>query len=745
MSDGHDLAEVIEGIDPAVCSYEEWYQVGAALKHEGYPCSVWESWSARDTERFRPGECAKKWESFRGSNTPVTGGTLVSIARAQGWSPASDEGHALDWDDIIGSKDPHVVIRDTGWVEDDDVPDPGDWDPVGQLTAYLECLFESGENVGYVAQAWERDGRFLPKKGNWDRTCGELVEALSKCEGDIGRVIGDVDERAGAWIRFNPLDGQGCKNDNVTEFRYALVESDVESIGKQHAIYKQLELPIAALVHSGSKSLHAIVRIDAATYDEYRTRVDYLYEVCKRNGLRIDAQNKNPSRLSRMPGVVREGRKQHLVATNIGRENWTDWQAWMEKITDDLPEPKKLSDVWDDMPALDAPIIEGILRRGHKMLLSGGSKDGKSFALIELAIAIAEGREWLGWPCAKGRALYVNLEVAEASCLHRFKNVYESLGWSPDNLDQVTIWNLRGKALAVEHLVPKLMRRIIGKDYSTVIIDPIYKISGGDENSAADMARFCNHLDVVARETGCAIIYCHHHSKGSQGQKRSMDRASGSGVFARDADALIDFVRLDLTKSIIEQQINERACERIASWMDDHGPAGWRDEISQDAQVVEKEFRREAVKLVGHGERFNPLIAELEELEKDVRAYKALRVEGTLREFRPFDPVNIWFRHPIHELDSTGVLKDLKSDGEQPLWEKAKDARKESAAKDRDKMHKEFERAVAIANHGEPPTKQQLAEYMDCSERTVMNRLKSHGGFFIDKNNGGVIIAKESA
>jgi RecA-family ATPase len=34
------------------------------------------------------------------------------------------------------------------------------------------------------------------------------------------------------------------------------------------------------------------------------------------------------------------------------------------------------------------------------------------------------------------------------------------------------------------------------------------------------------------------MIYCLHHSKCTQGQKRSMDRASGSGVFARDPDAM---------------------------------------------------------------------------------------------------------------------------------------------------------------------------------------------------------------
>ena len=96
-----------------------------------------------------------------------------------------------------------------------------------------------------------------------------------------------------SWIRFNPLDGKDCKNENVTDFRYALVESDDMELDKQNALIRELELPVAALVFSGKKSLHAIVRIEAADVREYKKRVEYLYSICKKNGLKLDTQNKN--------------------------------------------------------------------------------------------------------------------------------------------------------------------------------------------------------------------------------------------------------------------------------------------------------------------------------------------------------------------------------------------------------------------------------------------------------------------
>ena len=91
--------------------------------------------------------------------------------------------------------------------------------------------------------------------------------------------------------------------------------------------------------------------------------------------------------------------------------------------------------------------------------------------------------------------------------------------------------------MPLDKLVPKLIRKVQNQGFDAIIIDPIYKVITGDENNASDMGVFSNLFDKICNETGCAAIYCHHHSKGSQGFKRAMDRASGSGVFARDPDA----------------------------------------------------------------------------------------------------------------------------------------------------------------------------------------------------------------
>lgn len=587
----NNILAALGSLDVSALSRAEWIQVGMALKEEGYPCSIWDDWSRND-KRYHPGECEKKWAGFNGNNTPVKGGTIVQMAKDRGWMPCAEG--AMAWDDTI------EYDGNDGF---NGFTPPDAWNPTEDLITYLELLFDKDDRVGYVTgDVWQdSEGRWLPSKGVYDRTAGELIASLRKHPDDIGATVGDWKPEVGGWIHFNPLDGEGVKNENVTSFKFALVESDTLSIAEQDVIFRKLELPIAALVHSGGKSLHAIVRVDAADYEEYRKRVEFLYDFLEKQGVAIDKQNRNPSRLSRMPGLTRNGNRQYLAATNIGRKSWTEWMDYVEGVTDELPAMESLADYKDNPPELPEELIQGILRRGHKMLISGSSKAGKSFLLMELCVAIAEGKEWLGFPCRKGRVLYVNLEIDPASCINRFLKIYEALKMPKENMDSIVVWNLRGHAVPLDQLVPKLIRRVRDQHFDAIVIDPIYKVITGDENSASEMGRFCNQFDKICSETGCSAIYCHHHSKGAQGSKRAMDRASGSGVFARDPDAQLDMIQLELS-------------DEIRNTVRDGNATAWR-------------------------------------------------LESNLREFENIKPVNFWFEYPIHRLDEKSYLSKAHAEG----------------------------------------------------------------------------------
>ena len=248
ITDDYTLPEILDHLDCAECTRDEWIEVGMALKTEGYKVDDWITWSNRDTARYKDGECKTKWFGFHRDD--VKAGTIIHIAMRHGWKPDKDN-EAFEWDDWIGTDAEPKKLVDHNWLQPEDLPAPRDpWSPADEITRYLSALFGADEYVGICLETYDTPDGPKPTKGSYKRTAGELLERLKRFGDDIGSALGDYNPKAGAWIRFNPLDGEGVADKNVTSYRYALIESDSMELGKQYAILKELKLPIRILVIS---------------------------------------------------------------------------------------------------------------------------------------------------------------------------------------------------------------------------------------------------------------------------------------------------------------------------------------------------------------------------------------------------------------------------------------------------------------------------------------------------------------
>ena len=547
------IFECLPFINPSECDYMQWCEVGMALKVEGFDCDVWDEWSRGDS-RYKEGDCYRKWNTF--GKIGVTGATIVQMAKDNGWESSKPKGkpkvtlngHSMkiEFDDSLPSDN----IVQEGWIEKEEFHEPGDeWNPIKDVIDYLTALYDPSDIIGYVMKSRliaDRNKYIPADKGTYTVTCGQVLDELNKTN-SIEKAFGSYDKQGGAWIRINPLDGNGIKNENVSDYKYALIESDNMDLGTQLAVMLELKLPIVTIVYSGSKSLHAIVRIDAHSYAEYRSRVEYLFKVCEKNGLTLDKQNKNPSRLSRLPGCYRGNHKQFLVATNKGCRDWDEWIDYIDDINDNLPDVKSITDLFDNPPVLAPSIIDGILRQGRKMIISSTSKAGKTHLLIDLMFSFAEGMNWLGHRCKQCKVLYINLEVSEDTFTKDVlaEYLYKGMVGSGAHLDNICLWNLRGKADGISKIKKSIIRKAKQIDASVIILDPLYKVMEGDENSNSDVGRMCREFDDIAEQTGASIIYAHHYAKGNSSSKSVIDRGAGAGAFARDPDAILTLTQLD--------------------------------------------------------------------------------------------------------------------------------------------------------------------------------------------------------
>lgn len=176
-----------------------------------------------------------------------------------------------------------------------------DGDPRFDGVLLVGNLYARGELVNFVT---EYDTAIEKSGGVKARPVGKGI-TLER-DALLGRFSknGSDSDKGGAWLRMNPVDGRGVADANVTAFRFALLECDKLSVDLQLSLFAKLPLPVAAVLGSGGRSVHAWVKVDARDVDEYRATVAGMLKILARLG--VDGKNKNPSRLSRLPGAKRE-------------------------------------------------------------------------------------------------------------------------------------------------------------------------------------------------------------------------------------------------------------------------------------------------------------------------------------------------------------------------------------------------------------------------------------------------------
>lgn len=323
---------------------------------------------------------------------------------------------------------------------------------------------------------------------------------------------------AGAWIRINPFtkDDFSGTDTAVACYRHVLVEFDRKTRDEQIAIFQQSNLPISLLVESGGKSVHAWVRVDAENRLQWDERRNDVYEYLADH--EPDPQNKNPSRWSRLGGVMRGDREQKILAFNIGAKDWDDFISWRE--SQGMPEEIS-TDVLDTYDIKNDPnhvIGHGrYLCKSGSLLITGQSGIGKSSFVMQMACSFATGRELFGIPVKRP----LRLAVVQAECdigdlSEAWQGVTSGMALSPQEraLCKTNLHFFTETAKTGKDFIDYVRKVIVRHKLDCIVIDPLLSYLGGDVSKQEVVSHFCrNLLQVVLNETGCIAILIHHEGK----------------------------------------------------------------------------------------------------------------------------------------------------------------------------------------------------------------------------------------
>ena len=385
-----------------------------------------------------------------------------------------------------------------------------------ELKEYLRALFRPGDTVNFVVSSFEKDGKFLPSGKGVNKSFEELIKACDTYE-DIGYILGDWNPKAGAWARINPMSGEGCKNSDVEEFRHCLIESD--SLPKEEQLRKirELNLPCSALVDSGGKSIHAIVKIDAGKDEKlYRERVSKLHEFLAKNGFPVDKACKNASRLSRIAAVTRDGKRQRLIAVNIGMPSYQQWQDNWELL--DIR-----SNTIDDFLNANAEDMSDCLL-GYRFLCTecpwliiAASGIGKSVLAMQMAILFATGRDlWKLKPHKARKVVLIQAENNFLDLVEPAQSITRILGLSEtEKADLRKNFRVISDDTHSGEGFVRLLSSICDRyKPEIVIVDPLMAYIGGEISKQEVCTKFFrNGINPIIHKHNVGLIVLHHTGK----------------------------------------------------------------------------------------------------------------------------------------------------------------------------------------------------------------------------------------
>ena len=364
-----------------------------------------------------------------------------------------------------------------------------------------------------LAATFKPDETIEFKISNTPSGSREIVSKIVAQDEALKKIMKQLDGPDGALLTINAVKGCADATDESWHYRYVVVDNPKMTLAKQLAYYKALNLPCAALVNTGANSVQAWIKIEAHDQEEYNERVDFLFQTLESQGFKVDDGNRNPNQMVRMPGVLRNGKQQYLIALEQGAKNFTEWREWAEYSLDGKPLVELASDS-EEAPKKDPCIIENVLRAGEFFLFTAPPKSGKSLALMDMALSICYGEDWLGNTTNENDVLYINLELTKSVFLNRLFLLGEKRNLQP-NTPKFGFLNLRGTALTPLEIAQLIAKRIQGAkklenhDYKVVVIDPISAVLHNPKSSRLSGSPhqiLMQMVDSIIALTGCAVV-----------------------------------------------------------------------------------------------------------------------------------------------------------------------------------------------------------------------------------------------
>lgn len=215
-----------------------------------------------------------------------------------------------------------------------------------------------------------------------------------------------------------------------------------------------------------------------------------------------------------------------------------------------VDEPETLEEILSRKPNHPVPLVaDGLLYAKTKMIIYGRYKHLKSMLGLDMAFALASGRDWIGFHTqASGiRVFYLQLEIPYGLLRTRLAKTWEGRRNNHQQLmdqENLRFWTQHFLKLDMTKGVFMLDHYLDQYKPDVLVIDPLYKVLSGNLLMGLDVQKLLDNLDMMIAKYGLSVVIIAHTRKGvaDMGEWGSDDMI-GSSYLSNWADTVIKIER----------------------------------------------------------------------------------------------------------------------------------------------------------------------------------------------------------
>ncbi len=497
MTNGHDVERAREALSaiPPDLPREDWVRAGMAAKAAGLDLDDFTSWSSRAGNFGGERDCRDVWRSFKGEG--IGEGTLFQVAREHGWrgegatqsgrrtrgnqrpqskreAPPQRHGPRLSADDLwaqcepASAQHPYIVAK------------RGRAEGLRQVPTTSKLRI-AGHDVGgwLVLPATALDGKLqtlqlIPPPG-----AGKKLNLPGASFGDGVHVVGDLADAAQAYIVEGIGQAWACWQATgqpaVVTFGAGRTETAIQAIRKAHPT-----LPLVQVPDRGKEAqAQALAR-----------------------------------RLETLLALLPADKPDNYDCNDYAGEHGADELEVLLSKTEHPARRYRLASA-EDLAGLPPMrwLVRGVLPKQGLAAVYGPPGSGKTFLVLDLAAAVAEGARWFGYSVKPTPVVYVGLEGegglsqrVQAWAQHHHKAL-------PADLKFVVAQPFD---LLEDDDLTELAQAISAScgPGALIVIDTLNRAApGADENASEDMGRIIAAAKRLQAAVAGLVLLVHHAGK----------------------------------------------------------------------------------------------------------------------------------------------------------------------------------------------------------------------------------------